>query len=571
MGSIRESSNVATADGGRLSSQSHSQGYTVQREARRIFIDVLMQDKALGFGPELQDYSTYIDFDSAATKAPVLPGPMKMTETSTALWAMLCTVSNMICHQRYALKQRVTINADVATLFLISTALVRVNGKTLQDPELVQRYMKYDTGNSREPYRRLATNIYPTKDGRWFHLHGSMDATPTLTMLGLPLNQPNLGESAAIGVFCDAVKHWDSTEIDHLADSKYKQAGTICLEPEEFRLSEQGKAIANDGLYVLERTSSLSTAALGWPQNTSSGHKRPLEGIKMLDLSRVIAAPTIAKLAALFGATVIRISCATNPDMGPLLIDGNLGKRDVTLDLKSEAGKAALRDLIQDCDVFLDGYRPGAMEKLGFGPDAVCQIAEAAKGKGIVYVRENCYGWKGPMAHRSGWQQVSDCVTGVSWLQGRFLGLDEPVVPLIPNSDYQTGIIGLIGIMSALLQREKAPGSFLLSVALNYYNMFLLDQGELPASVQEDLKKGHKDLKLRHYDDMTRLVGKTVGSLMKVSPQFFRPEYFRNIPARLGVDNEVVTFLGPPAQFEQTSLQYDVGPSFLGYDKPQWP
>jgi hypothetical protein len=59
------------------------------------------------------------------------------------------------------------------------------------------------------------------------------------------------------------------------------------------------------------------------------------------------------------------------------------------------------------------------------------------RGKGIVYIRENAYGWKGPFAMRSGWQQISDCLTGVSWLQGKFLGLDEPVVPLLPNSDYQ--------------------------------------------------------------------------------------------------------------------------------------
>ncbi|KAJ5769524.1 CAIB/BAIF family enzyme [Penicillium odoratum] len=115
----------------------------------------------------------------------------------------------------------------------------------------------------------------------------------------------------------------------------------------------------------------------------------------MIDISRVIAGPTIAKMAALLGATVIRKSCSSQPDMGSLLVDENLEKRDVTLDLKSVEGKKTLRDLLAVADVFLDVYRPVAMESLGFGPEYVQGLAKK-RGKGIVYVRENCCGGKGP-------------------------------------------------------------------------------------------------------------------------------------------------------------------------------
>ena len=554
-----------------LQSSSESAAYSVQDEARRIFEDILLKDERLQLPDEVRSSASFVSFgDTASYRSPVLPCPLKMTESCSALWALLCTASNVIGKQRYGLEQTVKVNTDIATLFLMSTALCTVNGKTLQDPGLAKRYMRYDLGNSRQLYRRYATNVYPTKDGKWFHLHGSMDATPTLKMLGLPESEPEMDDDEAIGVYCNTVKQWNSQDIDTAADSTYQQAGTICNIPEEFEKSEQGKATAEDGLYVLQRMSVSESPPTPWPSTSAQSHMRPLEGIKILDLSRVIAAPTIAKLAALFGATVIRISCSTNPDMGPLLVEGNLGKRDVTLDLKSEPGKEVLRSLIKDCDVFLDGYRPGAMERLGFGPDAVRTIAEAS-GKGIVYVRENCYGWKGPWAHRSGWQQISDCVTGVSYLQGQFLGLDEPVVPLIPNSDYQTGIIGLVGIMAALLQREKQGGSYLLSVALNYYNTFLLSLGQQTQEVQAMLKEQHKDLKLRHFDDMTRLVGKTVMSLYKHAPRLFRPEYFQQIKARLGEDGETLRFVGPVANFEKTTLCYDIGPSFLGEDEPRWP
>lgn len=81
-------------------------------------------------------------------------------------------------------------------------------------------------------------------------------------------------------------------------------------------------------------------------------------------------------------------------------------------------------------------YRPGCLERLGFGREAVKQIIGNRGGRGIVYVRENAYGWHGPWAGRSGWQQISDCLTGISWGFGQKQGLDEPVVPIFPNADY---------------------------------------------------------------------------------------------------------------------------------------
>jgi hypothetical protein len=287
-----------------------------------------------------------------------------------------------------------------------------------------------------QPWRRLSTNVYPTKDGRWFHLHGSMNSDKTQGMLGLQQHDPELkDEDEIIKKYCNRVSQFDSDWLDLEANEHFRQAGTVCLTPSEYIQSEQGKAVASDPLFLLEHQAHSSLPPVPWPQMNTKSY-RPLEGIKMIDLSCVIAAPTIAKLAALFGATVIRVSCDMQPDMGPLLVDGNIGKRDVTLNLKTDAGRKALDDLLLDADVVLDGYRPGALDRLGFGPAYMFGVAKR-RGKGIIYIRENCYGWKGPFAHRSGWQQISDCITGVSWVMGEFLGLKEPVVPLIPNSDYQ--------------------------------------------------------------------------------------------------------------------------------------
>jgi crotonobetainyl-CoA:carnitine CoA-transferase CaiB-like acyl-CoA transferase len=96
------------------------------------------------------------------------------------------------------------------------------------------------------------------------------------------------------------------------------------------------------------------------------------------------------------------------------------GKWNTELDLRQEEGRAKLRALVLDADVVLDGYRPGVMAKHGFGKDDILRmIAESDRGRGIVYARENTYGWQGPWAHRSGWQQISDANTGVSYAFGR--------------------------------------------------------------------------------------------------------------------------------------------------------
>lgn len=86
-----------------------------------------------------------------------------------------------------------------------------------------------------------------------------------------------------------------------------------------------------------------------------------------------------------------------------------MGKHAADLDLKTAEGKAEFEKLLAGVDVFVDGYRPGALGKLGYGPEKLAELAEK-RGKGIVYVNENCFGYKGEWAGRPGWQQIADCV-----------------------------------------------------------------------------------------------------------------------------------------------------------------
>jgi crotonobetainyl-CoA:carnitine CoA-transferase CaiB-like acyl-CoA transferase len=103
----------------------------------------------------------------------------------------------------------------------------------------------------------------------------------------------------------------------------------------------------------------------------------------------------------------------------------NMGKHAADLDLKSPKGRSKFEALLAEADVFVDGYRHGALERLGYGVSKVKEVARE-RGKGIVYVSENCFGY-GIWAERPGWQQIADCVSGVAWEQGRFMNLNEPM------------------------------------------------------------------------------------------------------------------------------------------------
>ena len=180
------------------------------------------------------------------------------------------------------------------------------------------------------------------------------------------------------------------------------------------------------GQEPLWTTRTVAGGGKAWPQLAGDATDyKPLAGVKVIDFSRVIAAPAVSKILAVLGADVIRISHSGNPDYAATMVDLQTGKRDANLNVKSPEGKQAFIELVKNADVLVDGFRPGAFERLGFTSESLRKI-----NPGLIYVRENCYGFKGPLSYRSGWQQVSDCLVGMSYLQGKFLGLDEAVLPL---------------------------------------------------------------------------------------------------------------------------------------------
>lgn len=212
--------------------------YDINEESSRILHDVLIQDPGLNILTAIKEAAQNVDFVGGDGK-PFVPTPMKMTESSAALNALVAASASAVAADRYGIKhQDIEVNTDIATLFLESVALPTIDGKSFNtNAEMKAELAKMDLHDQQSAIRRYATNIYQTKDGRWYMLHGSMNATPTMEMLGV--EHQDVTREEAINIYADKVAKWDSKEIERVANEEYHQAGVLCNTPEEFFASEQ--------------------------------------------------------------------------------------------------------------------------------------------------------------------------------------------------------------------------------------------------------------------------------------------------------------------------------------------
>jgi crotonobetainyl-CoA:carnitine CoA-transferase CaiB-like acyl-CoA transferase len=187
--------------------------------------------------------------------------------------------------------------------------------------------------------------------------------------------------------------------------------------------ASQGKAIKDEPVFSIETLESHSPPAPFTSCATTASTEKPqiLAGIKVLDLSRVIAGPVISRTLAEYGASVLKITSATLPDVPYYQVDLNFGKRTADLNLRNAEDRKKFEALLDDgVDVIIDGYRTGALERLGYGVQSL-KTRFAGRGKGFVYVAENCFGFKGPWKDRSGWQPVADAVNTLPFPTGYLL------------------------------------------------------------------------------------------------------------------------------------------------------
>ena len=213
--------------------------------------------------------------------------------------------------------------------------------------------------------------------------------------------------------------------------------------------------------------------------------RRPLDGIRVIEIGQLLAGPFAGCMLAYFGADVIKIEPPKTGDPirgwrvveeGTSLWWRSLGrnKKSVTLDLKQDAGRKLAKQLIDGADVVIENFRPGVMEDWGLGPGDCKE-----KNPGLVYARISGYGQDGPYANKPGFASVCEGISGFRYVNG-FPG-DAPVRPNLSIGDTIAGIHAALGITLALLERERSEEHTgqVIDVAL-YEAMFNLMEAVVP-------------------------------------------------------------------------------------------
>lgn len=216
----------------------------------------------------------------------------------------------------------------------------------------------------------------------------------------------------------------------------------------------------------------------------AASRKRPLEGIRVLELGQLLAGPFTGSILAYFGAEVIKVEPPEGGDPirgwrevrnGTSLWWYSLGrnKKSVTIDLRAESGRSLARQLIDKSDVLIENFRPGVMEKWGLGPSEVKQTNPR-----LVYTRISGYGQDGPLANKPGFASVCEGFSGFRYVNG-FPG-EAPVRPNLSIGDTLAAIHAALGIALAIIERSHNGGEGQVVDVAIYEAMYNLMEAVIP-------------------------------------------------------------------------------------------
>ncbi|KAK0469143.1 CoA-transferase family III domain-containing protein [Desarmillaria tabescens] len=552
--------------------------YSIPLQAAKLLSTGILNNPLHDFPADIKEAAGLVKY--VGSDEPCMPINWRLAESIASIKGLEGAMLNILLKRKYGIPYQkiVLIREDHAQLYFISPMVFSFDSEGIftlsRNSKFAKHFPSYETHDVKNVHMNImCTTMYKTKDCRFYHLHGSMNPRVTLTALDVPKSHETEVSSLdrAGEIIAEKVAEYEAEAIETLMNVKYRQAGTVAHSKEEYLASEHGKAHAHIGLYELHHIPNAKQLPTWWiPVDGKTTPERPLFGLKIIDLTRVIAGAAIARDLAELGASVLRITCPGVSDINVLNAEMGWGKWNTHLDLKKEEDRTLLQELILEADVVVEGYRPGVMAKWGFGKDDILQLFEN-KEKGIIYAHENCYGWHGPWTPRSGWQQISDANTGVSYSFGRAMGVDEPVTPVWPNSDFCTGASGAIGIIQALIERAEKGGSYVVDAALNYYNQWLVNScGEYLKDVWDAVyvKAGCPVFHAR--DNMLQLIPPVLGILKATNAPILKDEYFetRDNPGVVAMRTvkPVLTF---PEGVVKPGFQVGSRPN--GVDKPAWP
>jgi crotonobetainyl-CoA:carnitine CoA-transferase CaiB-like acyl-CoA transferase len=443
---------------------------------------------------------------------PLFASPFRIGATLADALAARAVAANDLWELRTGRRQKIEIDVRAAA----ATALGGEDMTLARDAE--GQYRPVPLSPDVEHMVSL-TQPWQTADDHWFVPH---------------FNLPHLERRVLDVLRCEAtpasvqaaVRNWKAEDLENaIADAN--ACGGVVRTAEEWLAHPHGAYLASRP--VVEITKIGDSAPEPLPGGTE-----PLSGIRVLDLTRILAGPTAGLSMAEHGADVLMVTAPHLPQVPPFVRDTSHGKRSTYLDFTKPDEAARLRELAGDADVFIEGYRPQRLEAHGFGAD---ELAETRPG--LVYVSVNCFGSGGPFGPRAGWDQVAQAVTGICDIQGSATKAGQPKLTPVYLCDFLTGFLAGFGAMLALARRAREGGTYRVQVSLCQSAMLLHRQGLI-----------------HDFED---------------APGRLRPDEFE----RYAVTDDDTVYgdlksLGPIIRMSETSPHWSRTTPSLGSSRPEW-
>jgi crotonobetainyl-CoA:carnitine CoA-transferase CaiB-like acyl-CoA transferase len=436
---------------------------------------------------------------------PILPTPFRIGETSSAVLAAIGLAVSDLWELRTGSGQEVAVDTRQATASLRSG-----------------RYMQMDEA-AVSTERNPVMGVYPAKNGRWSYLHCNFPnhRAAALSVLGVPEDHEAVR---------DAVAQWDALELEEAIIAS-SGAGGMVRTMGDWARHPQAAAIASLPLMEIVKIGDSP------PEKLPDGD-RPLSGVRVLDLTRVLAGPTCARTLAEHGADVLKITGPHLPSIGYQEYDTGHGKLSAHLDLREQSDLDTLLGLVGQTDVFSQGYRPGTLGSRGLSPEALAELRP-----GIVYVSLSAFGHVGPWSSRRGFDTVVQTVSGITSRQGDLFPGAEPGPQFYPVSaiDYLTGYLMAFGALVALGRRARQGGSWLVRISLAQTGRWLVGLGQVPESDLQGVANDFTEAEIERWS----LTSETPGGRLH--------------------------HLGPVVQLSETPPHWARPAVPLGFHQPVWP
>ena len=392
-----------------------------------------------------------------------LPSPIKLHDYAVGVMGAFGSVVEHLGRVRGLPAQSMTLNRRLSGFHLNELQTQFLNGYSVM---LDTWPMAADNGT------------YRTRDGRYVQMIGLF---PHLAK-GLTAHLQCADTPEAIQA---AVEKYTAQELEDEFAGLNLALGMV-RTPREWLAHSQGAATAKLPLFGIHQQGTTKKRVLG------TAKYRPLEGVRVVDLTNVVAGPTAGFALAEQGADVILVHSPRGDWVTPIWLSVNWGKKTVLIDIKSPDGKKRFVDLLASADVLISSQRPGALDRLGLSEAELADI-----NPNLVYGSESFAPPGTPWAGRRGFEQIAQAVTGTMHVHSEGLGLEAPTVTSGLMNDHITGYLLAIAVVAALAEREERGGFWHVDASLTRTSMLgnelvgsVDDEPYAPVTVQDLIEHG---------------------------------------------------------------------------------